>query len=89
MKLKYLIPIVLAVLTIQVSCSDDNNPTYLDEVRLSSSYVTLDLNGGSADITVKASDSWSINVDEIPSWLTVSPTSGSAGESRITFSAGK
>lgn len=88
MKLKYLIPSFVAVIAMLVSCSDNNDPTYLDEVRLSSSYVTLALEGGSTDITINATDSWSIDASEIPSWLTVSPLSGSAGESKISFSAG-
>ena len=87
MKLKYIILSFIAVLAGFTSCSDDNDPTYLDEIRVSSSYVSLDVNGGSNSITVNTSDSWTLNTEEIPEWLTVSPTSGSAGESTIQFSA--
>ena len=87
MKLKYIIPSILAAICLFASCSDDNDPTYLDEIRVSSSYVSLDVSGGSNSITVKTRDSWTINTDDIPDWLTVSPTSGSAGESTIQFSA--
>ncbi len=87
MKLKYIILSFIAVLGIFTSCSEDNDPTYLDEIRVSSSYVSLDVNGGSNSITVKTSDSWTLNTEEIPEWLTVSPTSGSAGETTIQFSA--
>ncbi len=87
MKLKYIIPSILAAICLFTSCSEDNDPTYLDEIRVSSSYVSLDVNGGSNSITVKTTDSWTINADDIPNWLTVSPTSGSAGESTIQFSA--
>ena len=87
MKLKYIILSFIAALGIFTSCSEDNDPTYLDEIRVSSSYVSLDVNGGSNSITVKTSDSWTLNTEEIPDWLTVSPTSGSAGETTIQFSA--
>ena len=87
MKLKYIIPSFIAALGIFTSCSEDNDPTYLDEIRVSSSYVSLDVNGGSNSITATTSDSWSIDTSEIPDWLTVSPTSGSAGETTIQFSA--
>ena len=87
MKLKYIIPSFIAALGIFTSCSEDNDPTYLDEIRVSSSYVSLDVNGGSNSITVKTSDSWTLNTEDIPEWLTVSPTSGSAGETTIQFSA--
>ena len=87
MKLKYIILSFIAALAGFTSCSDDNDPTYLDEIRVSSSYVSLDVNGGSNSITVTTSDSWTLNTEEIPEWLTVSPTSGSAGESTIQFSA--
>lgn len=89
MKLKFFIPSLIAVLAMMVSCSDDNEATYLDEVRVSSSYVAIDVNGGTTDITVNAKYDWSIDTEKIPSWLTVSPTSGAAGESRISFSADK
>ena len=59
MKLRYFIPTLMAVVAaVFTGCSDDNDPTYLDEVRVSSSYVSLDVNGGSNTITVKANSSW-------------------------------
>ena len=80
------------------SCSDDNDPTYLDEVRVSSSYVAIPADGGSTTITVSASSDWSLasqrwiqGKDTVfaatPQWLTVSATSGAAGQTEITFSA--
>lgn len=88
MKLKYFFPTFIAMLAMLVSCSDDQEPTLLDEVQVSSSYVAIPVDGGSTTIDVKAKGAWSINVDEIPAWLTVSPTSGN-GEGRVTFSAEK
>lgn len=87
MKLKYFFPFfVAAIAAVFASCSDDNDPTYLDEIRVSQSYVSLKTNGGSASIDVVANGNWTVS--DIPDWLTVSPTSGS-GNGTITFSAGE
>lgn len=88
MKLRYFIPSIVAVVAAMfTSCSDDNNPTYLDEVRVSSSYVALPQDGGTNSISITTADSWSIAEESIPSWLTVSPTSGGVGVGSITFKA--
>ncbi len=88
MKLKYFIPSLVAVVAAMFTgCSEDNVPTLLDEVRVSSSYVTIDEQGGSTTIDVTAVDNWSIDASNIPSWLTISPAQGSAGDSKVTFSA--
>lgn len=84
MKLKYIFTAFVAALTLAVGC-EDNLERHLDEVQVSSSYVAIPANGGSQTITVTATDSWSF--DGIPDWLTVSPTSGAAGESEVTFKA--
>ena len=98
MKLRYLIPSFVAALTMFVSCSDDNDPTYLDEVRLSSSFVSLPVDGGNTTITVTSNGDWALQpqkwiagkdttVAATPKWLTVSTVSGGAGETQLTFSA--
>lgn len=80
------------------SCSDDNDPTYLDELKVSSSYVAIPQDGGTATITLNASADWQFTNQQwiqgkdtiqaaTPHWLTVSNVSGSAGESQLTFSA--
>ena len=60
MKLRYLFPSLIAMAALFVGCSDDNDPTYLDEVRLSSSYIAIDANGGSTTITVDAKTDWAL-----------------------------
>lgn len=84
MKLRYLIPMFVAVLTM-VSCSEDFEPTFLDSVQVSQSYVALPANGGSVEVKVKAKGEWQIT--DIPEWLSVSPSQGAAGESVVTFTA--
>ncbi|MCR5577610.1 MAG: BACON domain-containing protein [Prevotella sp.] len=85
MKIRYFIPSLIAVFAaLFTSCSDKQEPTFLDEIRVSKSYVSLDTNGGSTTIDITTNGNWTVS--EIPEWLTVSPTSGS-GIGKITFSA--
>ncbi|MGV8962558.1 MAG: BACON domain-containing protein [Candidatus Saccharimonadaceae bacterium] len=99
MKLKYLFPLLIAMLTLMTSCADEETVTLLDEVQVSSSYVALPVGGGSSKITVTAQDSWTAEkvfimdakdktlVKDSILWLTISTTTGSAGESELTFTA--
>ena len=85
MKLKYFIPSLVAVVAAMFTgCSDDNDPTYLSEIRVSQSYVALSTSGGSTTIDIEAAGAWTVS--GAPSWLTVSPASGT-GNGQITFSA--
>lgn len=85
MKLRYFIPSLMAVVAAMFTgCSDDNDPTYLSEIRVSQSYVALSTGGGSTSIDIQAAGSWTVS--GAPDWLTVSPASGS-GSGTITFSA--
>lgn len=85
MKLKYIIPSLMAIVAaVFTSCNDDKNPTYLHELRVSQSYVSLSTSGGSTSIDIEAAGSWSVS--GAPEWLTVSPASGS-GNGSISFSA--
>lgn len=86
MKIKHIFAALAAVFTLgfAVSCDDSNDPTLLSDVQVSSSYVSIPQNGGSNTINVTAVGSWTIS--GMPSWLTVSPTSGS-GNASVSFSA--
>ena len=86
MKLKYFISF-FALVALLTSCSDDDAMTLFDEIQVSSSYVSIDVNGGSNTITLNAKEAWSFDQEEIPEWLTVSPMNGGAGEAQVTFSA--
>ena len=87
MKLRYFLPLFVAIVAMFTGCATDQDRAYLGEIRLSQSYVALNTAGGSTQVTITASDSWNVVADGIPSWLTVSPMSGNAGESILTFSA--
>ena len=61
MKLKYIIPSFIAVIAMFTGCSDDNDPTYLSNLKVSSSYVAFDVKGGTQKITVTATEDWSMD----------------------------
>lgn len=91
MKLKRIVPILIAILALITSCADEATVTLLDEIQVSSSYVSIPVAGGSTSITVKAKDNWTlekvVSKKDSVKWLTVSSTSGTAGESTLTFTA--
>ncbi len=84
MKLKYIITTLLATAVLATSCQEDIE-RHLSEVQVSSSYVAIPAEGGSKTITVTATAEW--NIENVPSWLTVSPVSGVAGETEVSFKA--
>lgn len=106
MKLKHIIPFFIAALAFAVvSCSEDDEKTYLDGLSVSQSFVGLDTLGTPVQVTVSANADWAFEKiftqivtnegskdtikTETPEWLTVDKVSGPAGETVITFSAEK
>lgn len=85
MKLRNIFTALFAALTLTVSCEDEK-VAYLDEIKVSQSYVAIDAAGGSTEITLNAKDEWSFS--GVPEWLKVEPASGDAGKDiTVTFSA--
>ena len=87
MKIKNILVSLVATLALAAGCNQLEPDHYLSEVKVSSSFVALNMDGGSNSITVDATEGWSIPT--APDWLTISPTSGGAGSANVTFSAGK
>lgn len=91
MKLKRIFPFFVAILALMTSCTDEETMTLLDKVQVSSSYVSIPVGGGSTSITLTTKDSWTVEkvttTKNQVEWLTISSTSGAAGESTLTFSA--
>ena len=85
MKFRYIIAALF--LSLAVGCVQEELST-LSEIQVSESYLAIDVNGGSASTTVNATEGWQVDPSSVPAWLTVSPMSGNAGSSQITFSAG-
>lgn len=94
MKIRYILPTFLAAFAlIFTSCSDDETPTLLDQVKVTTSTVALPMAGGSNTITLNAQDSWTLEKvmtkKDSVKWLNISTVTGNAGESEIVFSASK
>lgn len=83
MKIKNIFAALIAVLTFGlVSCSEDFAPTYLDDIHVSSSYITFPQEGGSQSFILTTSGDWTIS--DVPKGFDVVPMSGTAGENTIT-----
>ncbi len=80
--IKYILSAVVVALC--AACSNDVYSTF-DNLEVSSSYITYDANGGAKTIVVSATDAWTIT--DVPEWISASATSGSAGETTVTFTA--
>ena len=92
MKFKALFAALVAGAALVTSCEQPFEPTYLDAIKVSSSYVAIPEEGGSVEITLNATGDWNITGvgtgDKEIDWVTVTPMSGQAGEDIVlTFSA--
>ena len=73
MKIKNILVSLVAILALAAGCNQIEPDHYLNEVKVSSSFVSLSMDGGSSTITVEATDSWTIPT--MPNWLSISPAS--------------
>ena len=85
MKLRYLI--ISLLLCFAVGCAQEELNT-LSEIQLPQSYVSIDVNGGTESLSFTATENWQVVESSVPSWLTITPMSGPAGEATIAFKAG-
>ena len=87
MKLRYIIASLLAGAALFSGCEKEVEH-FLDEVKLNTSYVGFPKEGGTKTIEMTTSDSWTLSMsEEMPTWLTVTPSSGSAGAQKLTLTA--
>lgn len=87
MKLKYFMTALVAVFTLALaaSCDDEESAILLDEAQVSTSYLAFKAEGSTTTMTVTAKSDWEFT--EVPEWLTVNPMKGGAGKSDVTFTA--
>ena len=87
MKTRYfLLSAALVIATLLTGCNTEEI-LKLNNIQVSNSFVGIEMDGGSQTIDVTANGSWAIEAFDAD-WLTVSPTSGGAGKTTVTFSAG-
>ena len=84
MKTRYIILSILATLALALGCQKEEDH-FLDEVKVTSSYVTFAADGGTVSIDVTTTGPWTIT--SLPDWVTASPSSGNAGTVPVTFTA--
>jgi hypothetical protein len=60
MKFKKIFPLIFAILGLMTSCADEATMTLLDEIQVSSSYVSIPMTGGADTITIMAKDSFKV-----------------------------
>lgn len=75
MKLKSFFTSVLATLALAVGCTQELIPS-LKEISVTPSYLTMEVEGGTKELTVVSTGDWKIT--DIPDGMTVTPSSGSA-----------
>ena len=86
MKLRYLFSIILSALFF-AGCAEIATDSF-DNIKLSKTYVSIPVDGGSANITITATEDWAfVQGEDWPEWLSVDKTSGAKGETVVTFSA--
>lgn len=85
MKLRYLFSSLLASVLIFTGCVQESIESF-DNIKLSKTYLSIPVEGGSAEVTVTATEKWAF-ASEAPSWLTIDVLSGEAGTTTVSFTA--
>ena len=84
MKIKYFLLPLIAVFAFLTSCVEEADH-FLDEVKVSSSYIAFPAGGGSVPMELNATGAWTIS--DLPDWVTASPSNGGAGQVSVSFTA--
>lgn len=87
MKLKYFLPAFMAIVAMFTGCNEDYEAARLSDLQVSSSFLTLPAEGGTAELQITANAAWELT--DIPEWLTIAPTSGEAGTTAVSVTAEK
>ena len=87
MKFRYVIGALLLGLGLVSACTEEPLQT-LSELKVSESYISIDVAGSTSTVTLNATQDWSVVAESVPEWLTVSPMNGAAGETKLSFTAG-
>ena len=85
MKLRNILASFLAVAAMAVSCTEELTGS-LSSISLDQSTIVFPETGSSVTITVTANADWSVDAATVPAEVTVTPMSGTAGETPMTIS---
>ena len=84
MKLRNIITSVFACVLMAVGCQQPQEFDVLKGLTVSESVVALPQDGGAVKVTVSSDAPWEVTASS--RWITVSPMSGNAGETEVSFS---
>lgn len=89
MKIKHILTSLVAVCALAIGCTKEQKVTLLDEIQVSQSIVALGDTPTTVEVTAK--NNWEIDIKEedIPSWVKITPLSGQAGTTKLTFEKGE
>lgn len=85
MKAKYIIVSLIAAIGLLMTGCVEEADHFLDEVKVSSSYLAFPATGGTVPTELTATGAWTITA--LPDWVTVNPASGGAGQITVSFTA--
>lgn len=86
MKNRYLFASIVAIAAIVAGCNREV-PGDLADLQVSKSYVSIPEAGGSDELTITSTGAWTIEADAKAAWLEISPMNGTAGETKVKFTA--
>ena len=101
MKLRYIIA-AIASAVLFAGCQTEPMVGSFADFSLDKTFVSIPLEGGSVDVAITAVDAWEVTkhydtgkkdddkkaiMDYAPAWVTLSSTTGAAGQSRLTITA--
>ena len=89
MKFKSILTLIFSTLLL-AGCSEDQVLGTFDDLNLSTTYISIPAKGGDVKVTLKAGEAWEFSTEKgfaQPDWITLSQTSGEAGETELTISA--
>ena len=87
MKLKYFFLALVSAIAVlfTTSCKDDETLGGLGLISVDKTFVSIPEKGGKETVKINAVESWTIDEKSIPAGVTVTPLSGGAGETTLTF----
>ena len=85
MKAKYIIVSLIAAIGLLMTGCVEEADHFLDEVKVSSSYLAFPAAGGTVPTELTTTGAWTITA--LPDWVTVNPASGGAGQITVSFTA--
>lgn len=89
MKFKSILTLIFSTLLL-AGCSEDQVLGTFGDLNLSTTYISIPAEGGDVKVTLNAGEAWEFSAEKdfaIPEWITVSQTSGEAGQTELTFFA--